>query len=95
MSPENVQGQNYGYKSDIWSFGCTALEMLNGEPPYSALNRYAAMFKIGNEGLNPSFPTGTSDHCVEFIKMCLQKEPQNRPSATDLLGYKFILNHND
>ena len=95
MSPENVQGQNYGYKSDIWSFGCTALEMLNGEPPYSALNRYAAMFKIVNEGLNPSFPTGTSDHCVEFIKMCVQKELQNRPSATDLLGYKFILNHND
>ena len=95
MSPESVQGKKYGYKSDIWSFGCTALEMINGEPPYNELNRYAAMFKIGNEGLNPSFPEGTSDHCVEFITKCVQKEPESRPSATDLLGYRFILEYND
>ena len=95
MSPENVRGQKYGYKSDIWSFGCTTLEMLNGEPPNSALNRFAAMYKIEKEGLNPSFPAGTSDHCVEFIKMCVQKEPQERPSSTDLLCYKFIANHSD
>ena len=94
MSPESVQGKKHGYKSDIWSFGCTALEMINGEPPYNELNRYAAMFKIGSEGLNPSFHKDTSDHCVEFIKICVQKEPQRRPSATDLLGYEFILKYN-
>ena len=95
MSPENLLEQNYGYKCDIWSFGCTALEMLNGEPPYSAMKRHAAMVKIGNEGLNPSFPKGTSNHCIKFINMCVQKEPQKRPSTTALLGYKFILKYND
>ena len=95
MSPECIREENYGYKSDIWSFGCTALEMLNGDPPYREMNLHAAILKIGNEGLNPSFPTGTSDHCVEFIKMCVQEEPQRRPSTTALLGYKFISKYND
>ena len=95
MSPECIRGQDYGYKCDIWSFGCIALEMLNGEPPYRAMKVYAAMLKIENKGLNPSFPTGTSDHCLEFIKMCVQKEPQKRPSTTALLGYKFISKYND
>ena len=95
QSPESIRGQDYGYKSDIWSFGCTVLEMLNTEPPYRELNRYAALMKIANEGLNPSFPPNTSDHCVEFITLCVQKEPQDRPSAKNLLDYKFISKYSE
>ena len=49
--------------------------MINGEPPYNELNRYAAMFKIGNEGLNPPFPEGTSDHCVESLQSVFKRNP--------------------
>ena len=94
QSPESIQQQNYGYKSDIWSFGCTVFEMLSTEPPYRELNRYAALFKIVTEGLNPSFPPNTSNHCVEFITACFQKNPQDRPSAKSLLNYKFISKYN-
>ena len=89
ISPEIILGQKYGWKTDIWSFGCTVLEMLNGKPPYREMERRAAMFKIGMEELNPSFPPHTSDHCKEFIEHCLRREPECRPSAKDLLGYKF------
>ena len=89
MSPEIISGQKYGWKTDIWSFGCTVLEMLNGKPPYREMERQAALFKIGTEDLNPSFPAHTSDHCKEFIKHCLRREPEFRPSAKDLLGYKY------
>ena len=94
MSPEVIQEIEYGWKADIWSFGCTVLEMLNTEPPYRELNRFTAMFKIVLEILIPVFPAGTTDHCMEFVKECLQKNPQDRPSAKDLPDFKFISLHN-
>ena len=94
-SPESIQRKEYGWKSDIWSFGCTVLEMLNAKPPYGELSQRSALSKIANEGLIPSFPPDTSDHCMVFVKNCLEKEPQLRPSAKDLLGYKFISVYNE
>ena len=88
-SPESIQG-NYGWKTDIWSFGCTVLEMLNKVPPYRKLSFYHAMKKIVNEGIVPKFPSNTSDLCVTFTKMCLEKNPKRRPSANELLQQQFI-----
>ena len=95
MSPEVVERREYTLQSDIWSFGCTVLEMLNTEPPYHTLHQYAAMYEIVTQDLVPSVPYGTSDHCKIFIMKCLQREPQSRPSAKDLLDYNFISLHNE
>ncbi|KAK2388231.1 mitogen-activated protein kinase kinase kinase [Trifolium repens] len=50
-----VKGKNkgYGLPADVWSLGCTVLEMLTGEIPYSNLECISALFRIGIGELPP------------------------------------------
>ena len=48
MSPEVISNSKYGPKTDIWSLGITAIELAEGEPPYSHIHPVRAMFAIKN-----------------------------------------------
>ena len=88
-SPESFKGE-YGWKTDIWSFGCTVLEMLNKVPPYVGMTFFEAMTKIVKEGIIPNFPSDTSDSCITFTTMCIERNPMYRPSTNELLQQQFI-----
>ncbi|KAI3810350.1 hypothetical protein L1987_19962 [Smallanthus sonchifolius] len=50
MAPEVVNNRSnngYGLAADIWSLGCTVLEMLTRKIPYSHLEGMQALFRIG------------------------------------------------
>ncbi|KAF2294015.1 hypothetical protein GH714_006420 [Hevea brasiliensis] len=92
MAPEVVNRKRaggYGLEADIWSFGCTVLEMLTKKPPYSDLEPMQVIFQIG-KGHPPSLPNSLSDDSRDFIQQCLQVTPKDRPTAAKLLEHPFV-----
>lgn len=93
MAPEvikNSSGCNLAV--DIWSLGCTVLEMATSKPPWSQYEGIAAMFKIGNSKDLPAIPDHLSDEGKDFVRQCLQRNPKNRPVAAQLLEHPFVKN---
>ncbi|KAG8364104.1 hypothetical protein BUALT_Bualt19G0092000 [Buddleja alternifolia] len=91
MAPEVVNRRNHGYgrAADIWSLGCTVLEMLTGQIPYSHLEGMQALFRIGRGEL-PPIPNTLSRDAQDFILNCLQVNPDDRPTAAQLLEHAFV-----
>ncbi|KAF5932543.1 hypothetical protein HYC85_028714 [Camellia sinensis] len=93
MAPEvikNPTGCNLAV--DIWSLGCTVLEMATGKPPWSQYEGVAALFKIGNSKELPAIPENLSDEGKDFVRLCLQRNPLHRPTAAKLLEHPFVNN---
>ncbi|KAM7257958.1 hypothetical protein ACFE04_013699 [Oxalis oulophora] len=91
MAPEvvNRRGQGYDLPADIWSLGCTILEMLTGRAPYSEFECMAALFYI-SRGNIPVVPESLSDCAQDFILKCLKANPNDRPTASELLDHPFV-----
>lgn len=63
MAPEIIQLSGASSASDIWSVGCTVIELLQGKPPYHNLAAMPALFAIVNDD-HPPLPEGISPVCV-------------------------------
>jgi len=93
MAPEVIRQTKYGRKADIWSFGCTVLEMAQGKAPWSEYNfdnPIAAIMKIGLSDEIPSIPNDISEILKDFICCCLRRDADMRPHAKNLLSHKFL-----
>ncbi|KEG14442.1 protein kinase-like protein [Trypanosoma grayi] len=93
MAPEVIRNEPYGTKADIWSVGCTVVEMLKGgNPPWRDEfdNVYSAMYYVGSTDSIPVIPEGASDMCLDFLKQCFQRDATKRPSADELLKHLWL-----
>lgn len=88
MSPEVISGEGYGRKADVWSLGCTVVEMLTEKPPWAEFEAMAAIFKIATQPTNPLLPVHCSEQARDFIR-CIFVEAKQRPSAEELLRHSF------
>ncbi|XP_057973915.1 mitogen-activated protein kinase kinase kinase 3-like [Malania oleifera] len=91
MAPEVISNTSgCSLAVDIWSLGCTVIEMATSKPPWSQYEGVAAIFKIANSHDFPEIPNHLSDNGKSFVKLCLQRDPSARPTAAQLLHHPFI-----
>ncbi|KAJ7977973.1 Mitogen-activated protein kinase kinase [Quillaja saponaria] len=91
MAPEVILQTGHSCSADIWSVGCTVIEMATGKPPWSQqYQEVAALFHIGTTKSHPPIPEHLSVGAKDFLLKCLQKEPNLRQSASELLQHPFV-----
>ncbi|XP_038241032.1 serine/threonine-protein kinase 10-like [Dermochelys coriacea] len=96
MAPEVVQCETskenpYNYKADIWSLGITLIEMAEMEPPYHELNPMRVLLKI-SKSQPPTLrcPKRWSEEFKDFLRKVLERNPEVRWSASQLLQHPFV-----
>lgn len=97
--PERAQNLPFDYRSDIWNLGITLFVLRVGKLPFSYTNATThfqirdmieqldieKILKENSQYIIPEF--------ADFLEKCLQKDPNNRPSANELLNHPYILNY--
>uniref|UniRef100_A0A8C6NY35 non-specific serine/threonine protein kinase n=1 Tax=Nothobranchius furzeri TaxID=105023 RepID=A0A8C6NY35_NOTFU len=96
MAPEVVMCETtkdapYDFKADIWSLGITLIELAQIEPPHHELNPMRVLLKIAkSEPPTLDYPQKWSKDFNDFLKKALDRNPETRPSATQLLEHPFV-----
>ncbi|KAK7273700.1 hypothetical protein RIF29_14759 [Crotalaria pallida] len=91
MAPEVIEMSGVCAASDIWSVGCTVIELLTCVPPYYDLQPMPALFRIVRDE-HPPLPDSLSADITDFLHHCFKKDAKQRPGAKTLLSHPWIQN---
>ncbi|KAM7496430.1 hypothetical protein LguiA_020844 [Lonicera macranthoides] len=89
MAPEVVRGQYQGPESDVWSLGCTVIEMVTGKPAWDDSGA-GTLFQIGYSDELPAIPSQLSETGRDFLEKCLRRDPGERWTCNQLLQHPFV-----
>jgi serine/threonine protein kinase len=91
MAPETVKKLENTRYSDIWSLGCTILEMLQGVPPWNKYqNPLSVLNHIYKSENPPEIPNFVSPVLKDFLEKCLAMDPKDRWNIYLLKKHTFV-----
>ncbi|EPS61932.1 ovule receptor-like kinase 28, partial [Genlisea aurea] len=101
VAPEVAMSGQYTVKSDVYSFGVVMLELISGRKPFDSskprseqsLVRWAtpqlhdidALSKMVDPSLKGLYPAKSLSQFADIIALCVQAEPEFRPSMSEVV----------
>jgi serine/threonine protein kinase len=97
MSPERINGGEYGFASDVWSLGLTILTTAMGKLPIDTEGGYWSVMACVREDQPPSLDDDPkwSEQFRDFLSKCLTKDVELRPTCKQLLEHPFVASADD
>eukprot|EP00818_Percolomonas_sp_WS_P008760 CAMPEP_0117445926 /NCGR_PEP_ID=MMETSP0759-20121206/6060_1 /TAXON_ID=63605 /ORGANISM="Percolomonas cosmopolitus, Strain WS" /LENGTH=1113 /DNA_ID=CAMNT_0005238143 /DNA_START=344 /DNA_END=3685 /DNA_ORIENTATION=- len=92
LSPELVNDEPYGMKSDIWSLGCILYNLCTLKHAWEGRNLPALVLKIVSKDYEP-IASHYSDELKGIVHRLLQKDPNKRPTIQELMGIPHMRYH--
>ncbi|MFM8283227.1 MAG: serine/threonine-protein kinase [Planctomycetaceae bacterium] len=86
MAPEQIRGQAPDPRSDVYSLGCMAFELLGGHTPFTGSNTHELLTRhlyTAAPGVEPSNSNVTAA-ASKLIRQMMAKKPAERPTAADV-----------
>ncbi|KAG8368895.1 hypothetical protein BUALT_Bualt15G0094100 [Buddleja alternifolia] len=92
MAPEVLRNERLDFAADIWSLGCTVIEMATGKSPWGGddSNPTVIMLEIAKGNEVPQFPGNFSPEGLDFLAKCLERDYRKRWTSEKLLEHPFV-----
>lgn len=93
VAPEVIQRQGYACECDLWSLGVILYVLLSGYPPFygSGLTKLCKNIIRGNYDFQPEPFQNISDDAKQVVVRCLQKQPSERATPSELLEMPWVM----
>ncbi|KAJ7646148.1 kinase-like domain-containing protein [Mycena rosella] len=90
-APEVIKKKEYGPEVDVWAFGITIIEMLEGAPPYAGEEPLKVLFlTLVNGTPELKQPDTLSDELKDFLGNCLDVDVECRSTMSELVEHDFL-----
>jgi serine/threonine protein kinase len=90
MSPELLAEQPYTKKSEMWSVGVIAYEMLYGTTPWPDVRTPAQLMQAHKQAINYPPTPAVSPACMALLRRLLQRDQMLRFSPAEFFASRFL-----
>ncbi|EKM54527.1 uncharacterized protein PHACADRAFT_258440 [Phanerochaete carnosa HHB-10118-sp] len=96
MAPERLAGDQYSIRSDVWSTGITLLELVQNRFPFPQDIAQIELMMLITQNEPPELEDEDGikygAEMKEFMKAALTRQPDQRPTPSQLLQHSWIVN---
>ncbi len=97
LAPEVITNERCDIKADIWSLGCTIIQMLSGETPWAVRgfkSVYELLHHVSTSNDSPPLDhvpeRETTEDMIDFLNQCFRRNPDERPNTKSLFSHPFV-----
>ena len=94
VAPEIILEHGHDDRADIWSLGCTIIQMLTAETPWGPLqfgSLYELLHHVAYGATFPPCAAPITQTLRDFLNLCLERDKTLRPAAGELLTHRLLL----